>query len=349
MERAMDTLDTLDTLDTWGRNASPLEPPAPPAPPVWLGIDVGKHELVLATSEVASASWSVANDAAGWAAVLAWCQATPPAGIVLEATGGYEAGVVYALDAAGFTPVVANPLAVRRFAQSGGRHGKTDRLDARLLAEYGRRMTPVAQPVPDETARKLRALIARREQLTEQLVAEQNRLQQATALVRPLISAHLDWLRRARDEVTALVASDPYWQGQVALLETVPGFGPWIATVFAVELPELGERTGKQLAALVGVAPYPQDSGQRQRPRFIKGGRACVRRAGFQGMHAAQQARDPVLRSYVARLMARGKTRKQALIAALRRVLGIVHVMVRDGLTWDQTEVGQGRFLPQSA
>lgn len=344
MERSMDTLDTLDTL---GRNASPLEPP------VWLGIDVGKQELVLATSAAAAGSWAVANAESGWAAVIAWCAAQSPAGIVLEATGGYEAGVVYALDAAGFTPVVANPLSVRRFAQSGGRHGKTDRLDARLLAEYGRRMTPVAQPVPDETARNLRALIARREQLTEQVVAEKNRLQQATALVRPLISAHLDWLRRACDEVTALlaalVASDPYWRGQVALLQTVPGFGPWIATVFAVELPELGQRTGKQLAALVGVAPYPQDSGQRQRQRFIKGGRACVRRAGFQGMHAAQQAHDPVLRSYVARLMARGKTRKQALIAALRRVLGIVHVMVRDGLTWDQTEVGQGRFLPQSA
>ena len=136
----------------------------------------------------------MANDAEGWQIVVAACQATPPAGIVLEASGGYETGVVVALDAAGFTPIVANPTAARRFAQSLGRRAKTDRLDAAMLAEYGAGCSRWRSR-PSETARQLRALIDRREQLTKQLVEEQNRLQQADPVVRDSIAAHLVWLR----------------------------------------------------------------------------------------------------------------------------------------------------------
>jgi transposase len=315
----------------------------------WIGIDVGKATLDLASHPDGTA-WQILNDAAGWQALVANCQATPPAGIVLEATGGYETGVVVALDAAGFTPVVANPIAPRRFAQSLGQRGKSDRLDAAMLAAYGARLQPVARPVPSETARQLQALIDRREQLTKQLVEEQNRLQQADAIVRDSLQSHLTWLRTARDEVTrmlaALVASDPFWQHRVALLETVPGMGSWTATVYAVELPELADRTGKQLASLVGVAPHPRESGRFRGQRFISGGRAHLRRAGYQAVHAAQRSRDPVLRSHVAQLMARGKSRKHAIVAGLRRLLGILHVMVRDDLTWDQTRVGKGVYLP---
>ena len=315
----------------------------------WIGIDVGKATLDVARHPDGTA-WQVGNDAAGWQAVVATCQATPPAGIVVEATGGYETGVVVALDAAGFTPVVAHPTSARRFAQRLGRRAKTDRIDAQMLAEYGARLQPVAQPVPSETARKLRALIDRREQLTKQLVEEQNRLQQADPLVRASIQAHLTWLRAERTSVTqvldTLVQSDPFWQHRVALLETVPGMGRWTATVYAVALPELADRTGKQLASLVGVAPHPRESGRFRGQRFISGGRAQVRRAGYQAVHAAQRARDPVLRRHVAQLVARGKSRKQAIVATLRRLLGILHVMVRDDLTWDQTRVGQGGYVP---
>jgi len=315
----------------------------------WIGIDVGKTSLDV-VRHPNGLPWQVANDAAGWQALVADCQTTPPAGIVLEATGGYETGVVVALDAAGFTPVVANPTSARRFAQSLGRRAKSDRLDAAMLGEYGARLQPVAQPVRSETARQLRALIDRREQLTKQLVEEQNRLQQAEPVVRDSIQAHLVWLRDARDEVTrtldALVQSDPFWQHRVALLETVPGMGRWTATVYAVELPELADRTGKQLASLVGVAPHPRESGRCRGQRFISGGRAHLRRAGYQAVHAAQRSRDPVLRRHVAQLMARGKSRKQAIVASLRRLLGILHVMVRDDLTWDQTRVGKGGYLP---
>ena len=314
----------------------------------WIGIDVGKATLDVATHPEGT-TWQRPNDAVGWQALVATCRATPPAGIVLEASGGYETGLVVALDAVGFTPVVANPTAARRFAQSLGRRAKTDRIDAQMLAEYGARLQPVAQPVPSETARQLRALIDRREQLTKQLVEEQNRLQQADPLVRDSIQTHLDWLRTERDAVTrtleALVASDPVWQHRVALLTTVPGMGSWTATVYAVALPELADRSGKQLAALVGVAPHPRESGRFRGQRFISGGRAHVRRAGYQAVHAAQRSRDPVLRSHVAQLMARGKSRKQAIVATLRRLLGILHVMVRDDLTWDQTRVGKGLYV----
>jgi len=319
----------------------------------WVGIDVAKATLEC-HCRPAGRQWQVPNTPAGWAVLIAELQPVGPVGIVLEATGGYERGLVVALDAAGLTPVVANPAAVRFFARSGGQRGKTDRLDAALLAEYGARVQPMPQAVPSETARRLRAILARREQVTKLLVAERNRVQQAEPVVRPLIEQHLDVLRAERRQLDALlattIAADPVWAARVAQLRSVPGIGLWTATVLAVQVPELGTRSPKQLAALIGVAPHPRDSGRARGPRHISGGRAEVRRTLYQAVHSAcRVSRDPVLRGHFEHLIARGKPHKQALVACMRRLLGILNAMVRDGLTWDQTQVGQGRFLARAA
>jgi transposase len=313
----------------------------------FIGIDVSKHGLDVAESP-SGATWRVANDPDGWQALVERFAAAPPAAIVLEASGGYEVGVVTALDLAGLPPVVANPLATRRFAESLGRRAKTDRGDARVLAEYGERMRPTPRPLPEATARALQEVLARHRQLTKMLVEEKNRRQQASPLVRPSVAAHIAWLEAQRDEVDRLlagvVASDPAWQARVDLLDSVPGIGPLTATILAAELPELGAGTGKQAAALLGVAPWAADSGEQHGARHIGGGRRRVRHALYEAVTTTIRW-EPTFGAHYARLRAAGKPHKVAMIACVRRLLGILNAMLRDGLTWSQTHVGQGHFL----
>jgi transposase len=317
----------------------------------FIGIDVGKTWLDV-VERPAGTHVRVANDPAGWAQLLARVGPADPPLIALEASGGYEAGVVLALDAAGRTPVVANPVATRRFAQSLGRRAKTDRIDAAMLAEYAARMRPTPRPVPDATARQLRALLARREAVVKMLVEEQNRAQEASALVRPQVEAVVALLTAQKRELDHLlasaVASDPAWQARVDLLDSVPGIGPLTATVLAVGLPDLGQGSAKAQAALLGAAPHPHESGRSRGRRCIGGGRAWVRHVVYEAVLTTVRC-EPTFRAHYRQLRARGKTHKQAMVACMRRLVGILHAMLRDGLTWQETEVGQGRFLAPAA
>jgi transposase len=260
--------------------------------------------------------------------------------------------VVLALDAAGRTPVVANPVATRRFAQSLGRRAKTDRIDAAMLAEYAAHPRPTPRPVPDATARQLRALLARREAVVKMLVEEQNRAPEASALVRPQVEAVVALLTAQKRELDHLlasaVASDPAWQARVDLLDSVPGIGPLTATVLAVGLPDLGQGSAKAQAALLGVAPHPHESGRSRGRRCIGGGRAWVRHVVYEAVLTTVRC-EPTFRAHYRQLRARGKTHKQAMVACMRRLVGILHAMLRDGLTWQETQIGQGQFLPDAS
>lgn len=317
----------------------------------FVGIDVAK-DWVDVYERPAGVTLRVANDPDGWAELVARWAGNPPTRIVLEATGGYEVGLVTQLDLAGLTPAVINPLALRRFAQSLGKRAKTDRLDAAVLAEYGERVRPEPRPVPTETARQLQELVARHRQLTKMLVEEKNRRQQATPLVRPSVDAHIAWLEQQRAGVDRLLASvvagDPTWQERVRVLDSVPGIGELTATILAVGMPELGTCSGAAAAALLGVAPHAAESGRMRGQRHIGGGRRLVRHAFFEAVTSTIRW-DPVIGAHYQQLRTRGKTRKQAVIACMRRLLGILNAMLRDGLTWQQTEVGQGRFLAPAA
>lgn len=317
----------------------------------FVGIDVAK-EWVDVAERPTGTTLRVANDPDGWAALVTRWEQSPPTRIVLEASGGYEIGLVTQLDLAGLTPVVANPLSVRRFAQMLGKRAKTDRLDAALLAEYGDRVRPDPRPVPTETARQLQEIITRRRQLTKMLVEEKNRRQQVTALVLPSVEAHITWLEQQRTEVERLlasvVASDPTWQERVQVLDSVPGFGALTATILAVGMPELGSCSGNAAAALLGVAPHAQESGTRQHGRRTGGGRRLVRHAVYEAVMTTVRW-DPVIGAHYRHLRDAGKPHKVALIACLRRVLGICNAMLRDGLTWQETDVGKGHFLTPAA
>lgn len=324
-------------------------------PERFVGIDVSKGWLDGAELP-GGATWRVPNDEAGWDEVVARCGPQEGGGIptlvVLEATGRYELGVVTSLDLAGVTPVVANPVSTRRFAQSLGRRAKTDRIDAAMLATYGERLRPEPRPVPEATARRLAEVLARRRQLTKMLVEEKNRRPQASALVAPSITAAVTWLEGQRAEVDALLASlvagDPAWQARVATLATVPGIGVLTATILAVGVPELGRCTGKELAALIGVAPFAVESGVSRGARHIAGGRGVVRHALYEAMISTIRC-QPTFKAHYRHLKAAGKPHKVAMVACMRRLLGVLTAMVRDGLTWPETLVAQGRFLPATA
>src|SRR5262245_43438219 len=201
-------------------------------------------------------------------------QALAPTVVVMEATGGYEAPVAASCAAVGLPVAVVNPRQVRAFAQARGRSAKTDTLDAQLLARFGAQIQPPARPLADADTQALAALVGRRRQLLDMLGAEQRRLTHATATrIQRDLQAHIQWLKRRLADVdrdlTRTIERSPVWRVREALLRSVPGIGPAIARTLLAELPELGDATRRQLAALVGVAPFNRDSGQWRGQRLI--------------------------------------------------------------------------------
>jgi len=302
----------------------------------FVGIDVAKATLDLAL-EPSGDVWSVRNDGAGVQELVSRLAPLAPTLIVLEATGGFEAAVVAALVRAGFPVVVANPRQVRDFAKACGRLAKTDALDARILARFAERVRPVPRPLPTEAAQVLDALLTRRRQLVEMVTAETNRLGGAHGPVRRDISAHIRWLqRRLGDidgELAAAIQASPVWRAKDDLLQSVPGVGRVLSLTLLAELPELGQLSRREIAALVGVAPLNRDSGQRRGRRLVWGGRAPVRAVLYMGALAATRA-NPVIRGFYERLRTAGKPFKVALTACMRKLLTILNAMVRHDTRW---------------
>lgn len=301
-----------------------------------VGIDVGKHHLDVAT--VSGASWRVDNSPDGLSALLGYLLPLTPSLVVLEPTGGYERPALVALAAASLPVALVNPRKVRDFARSVGQLAKTDAIDARLLARYGSVIGPQPSAAPDPSSSALAALVARRRDVLLASVAERNRLGQADAGVVESIDRHLSWLR---DEVAALdlaiaraIRESPAWAERAALLRTVPGVGPVLASVLLVQLPELGRVGRSQVAALVGVAPYNVDSGKKRGYRRIIGGRAAVRAALYMPTITATK-RNPAIAAMYERLRARGKPHRVAIVACMRRLLTIMNAMVRSGQPWE--------------
>lgn len=313
----------------------------------WVGIDVAKATLVVAILPE-QIEFTVANNAAGWADLITRLRATPPVGITLEATGSYHRGVTAALAVADLAPAVLNPAWVAGFKRSEGRLTKTDRSDARLLARYGQQKAPVPTGVRSQPVRDLGELVACRRELTKVLTMEQNRRQTATALTASVHTEVIDALTIQRAQldrqIVALIAADPDLAARSRVLQSAPGVGAVLAATLLAELPELGTLSLKKLTALAGLAPHPRDSGQRHGVRFLQGGRRQVCRTLYQVAVTAVRC-NSVMRAHYQQLRQRVPV-KVALCACARRLLGILAAMVRDNLTWDETKVGQGIFLP---
>lgn len=306
---------------------------------VYVGVDVSKHELEYALSDREDTSM-VPNTDAGVEKFVEVLGSISPALVVLEATGGFEVPAAAALAAAGIPVVVANPRQVRDFAKSTGQLAKTDRIDARILALFAERVRPAVRSLPDEQTRALNAVMARRRQLIDMIKAEKNRLGFAVPVVQKGIKKHIRWLERQLADVDTdlddRIRKSPVWRAKSDLLQEVPGVGPNLARTLIAELPELGRLTHKEIAALVGVAPFPRDSGLMRGRRKIWGGRAPVRTALFLSAWSACRW-NPVIRVFYQRLRTKGKPPKVAQVACMRKLLTLLNAMIRDNQRWDPT------------
>lgn len=307
---------------------------------VMIGIDVAKAHLDVAAVPPDATLGRVANDETGIAVLVTQMQQRAPALIVLEATGGYEIAVATALALAGLPLAVVNPRQVRDFARALGQLAKTDALDAQVLAEFAARMRPTPRPLPDAAHADLLALVTRRRQLVDMLVAERHRLGTARPTTHASLHAHIAWLESqihdSDTDLTQRLQQSPVWQAREDLLRSVPGIGPQTARRLLVSLPELGQLNARQIAKLVGVAPLNEDSGHRQGRRRIWGGRADVRAGLYMSTVSATQ-HNPVIKVFYRRLRAAGKPVKVARIAAMRKLLLILNAMMKSQQAWAPT------------
>jgi transposase len=325
------------------------QPPQPdvtqprPADAVYVGIDVSKDTLDVAVGESGKVT-TFPNDAAGHADVVALLRPLAPAMVVVESTGGLERALVDALLDADVPVALVHPGRVRKFADALGISAKTDAIDARLLARFGRQAGPRLAERRGRVEVELRALVLCRRQLVQSRAQQANRLG-ATPGVRAArralekVIATLDKQVAALEkQIRGLLDADDDFRHLDGLLRSVPGVGPALSSTIAAELPELGTADGNKVSALVGVAPFNRDSGKDTGTRSIRGGRASVRHCLYMATVAALHC-NPVIRALSDRLREKGKAAKVALVACMRKLLTLLNAMARDGLTWDQLDV----------
>ena len=302
-----------------------------------VGIDVAKAKVDVAVRPT-DVRWEVPNDEAGAWQLVPRLKALEPVMVLLEASGGLELPLVAALAAAAVPVVVVNPRQVRDFAKATGKLAKTDALDASVLAHFAEVVRPPVRPLRDAETQVLNSLVARRRQVMTMVVSEKNRLSAATTTaVRPRIEAHIAWLELELDDLDKnlrqTLRQSPVWREKDDLLRTVPGVGEQVSLTLLAYLPELGALDRRQIAALVGVAPFNRDSGTLRGKRTVWGGRARIRAVLYMGALAASRF-NPVIRDFYRRLLAAGKPKKLALTACMRKLLVTLNSMLKHGSPW---------------
>jgi transposase len=312
----------------------------------FIGIDVAQADLVVAREGVAG-SKSYPNTERGHRDLIKALikdhapECTAPELIVLEATGGYERGVVAALGAAGLPVVVVNPRQVRDFAKATGQLAKTDQIDAHVLADFAARIRPALRPLPSEAQEDLHELLTRQQQLIQMLVAEKTRLLQAAGqryhYRRKEIKKHIGFLERELklldSDLDDTLKKSPVWREKDDLLQSVPGIGKQSARILLGLLPELGTLNASEIAKLSGLAPMNRDSGKLRGNRHIGGGRGRVRATLYMAALSATRF-NPTVKLWYQRLLAAGKPKKVALVACMRKLLVVLNQMVKTNTRW---------------
>lgn len=305
---------------------------------IFIGIDVSKATLDV-TARPIGQQWQFTNDDQGRQDALKALQPLQPRLIVMEATGNLEKPLAVELTAAGLHVSIVNPRQVRDFAKAIGRLAKTDRIDSDVIALFGEKIQPEARPLKDELQRALSAKLSRRKQLVEMRTAEKNRLcGMVDQNVKQDLQEHITWLDKRITEtdkdLDALICQSPVWQAKEDLLRGFKGIGTVAARTLTAELPELGTLNRKEIAALVGLAPFNRDSGTMRGRRSIFGGRGGVRSMLY--MVALTAIRyNPSIKAMYERLVQAGKLKKVAITACMRKILIILNAMVRDNAPWE--------------
>lgn len=309
---------------------------------VAVGIDVAKQHVDIATDSVELSHNQFPNTAEGHDDLLEMLSGHDVALVVLEATGGYEAALAATLQSAGLPVAVINPKRARDFARSMGQLAKTDRIDAEILASLARvllgrkDLETFLKIPPDAEKQALAAYMGRRRQLLTMLNAERQRLKMASKRVRPNIEAMIEAIRLQLEDIDRDLRRHVrrHHDELDRVLKSVEGIGPIVSATLIGELPELGRLNRRQIAALVGVAPYPSDTGNKTGRRYVCGGRSSMRRVLYMATLAAVK-HNPVLRAFYRRLRAAGKPPKVALVACMRKLLTIINTMAKRGEYWN--------------
>lgn len=304
---------------------------------IYVGIDVSKDRLdvhVLPSGQ----AFVVRRDGKGLNELVEQLGNVRPQLIAVEATGGFETIVAAAIAGAHLPLAVVNPAQVRHFAQAVGKRAKTDPIDAAVIARFAEAVKPEPRELPDEAARLLSELVGRRAQVIEMLVAERQRERRASAVrVRKSLARHIAALEKELPEIDrdidTMVRGSPVWREKEDLLISFPGVAHTIARSVLAQLPELGRLTRRQIASLVGLAPFTRQSGQWKGKSMIAGGRPLARGAIFMAAFSAIRC-NPVLRQFYQRLLSRGKPKMVALIAVARKVLVVLNAILRDKNPW---------------
>jgi len=301
-----------------------------------IGIDVSKATLDWAEGSQGEIDQAL-NQPRDIRHLVAHLVRLDPERVVVESTGGYERALVARLAALGLPVVVVNPRRVRSFGEGMGFLAKTDAIDARLLALFGEKACPEIRPILQGRDRLLADLVARRRQLVGLLVAEKNRQETAPAAVRstiaPLLRVVAQQIAKLEQRIDTALREDVEQAELLDLLQTVPGIGPAVARTLLVDLPELGTLGRRQIASLVGVAPFARDSGTFRGHRRIRGGRASVRTALYLAAMTAARF-NPTLKVVYQRLRDAGKPPKLAFIAIARKLLVALNAIARDRAAW---------------
>jgi transposase len=307
-----------------------------------IGIDVAKDELVIFFDGDQSTVSIANNQSAILELTTDWQKFPKLSRIVVEASGGYETLVVSLLANLGLPVALVNPKRVRDFAKGVGRLAKTDRLDAATLAAFGELTAARLYRLPGAEQTRLAELVARRSQLVQMKAVEQTRFKQTAEAVKPSIKRHLDWLeaeiRSIDTDLSEQITSHPVFKELDERLQSVPGIGPTVSATLIAELPELGTISAKQLAALVGVAPFAFESGRYRGQRRISGGRRAVRKSLYLATIAAVRCNQRI-KMFYQRLKEQGKPTKVAIIACARKMLTFLNAMVRDCKLWSPVSI----------
>jgi len=307
-----------------------------------IGIDVAKQNFDLHSLRTGQ-DLRMKNSTDGISKCVALCNKIRPELIVMEATGGYELALAATLQAEGFAVAVVNPRRIRDFARAAGQIAKTDKLDARIIAQFAATMEPMPTEQINENTQKLKALVARRSQLVGLHTAESNLLEHADgkeirrsiAAVLKVIEAQLKTIDR---QIKEHIDNTPRLRQRSEIFDSVPGIGPTTANMLVTELPELGRLNRRQIAALIGVAPIARDSGTFRGKRMTGGGRKKIRSRLFMPTLVAVR-HNPILKAYYNKLLSRGKCKMVALVAVMRKLICILNTMAKKNQEWNPNSI----------
>jgi transposase len=311
---------------------------------LFVGIDVAKETLDLAINGSATVR-SFANDADGHQGIVELLRTQTVVRIVVESTGGLERPLIDTLLEADLPVALVNPANVRHFAKAHGILAKTDRLDARVLARFAEEVESRFLEKRSENQTKIHALVTCRQQHKQnrtRLLNQRGNTREPVAIASfdKLIETLDQEIKSLDEQIRKLIDSDDDFQEIDRLLRTVPGIGPVASATLVAEMPELGKTDRRQASALLGVAPYNNQSGNHDGSRSIRGGRASTRSTLYMAALTAMRI-NPVIKSFAERLKAQKKKNKVVIVAAMRKLITILNAMLRDGLEWSQLKLVQ--------